>query len=157
FELQDEVTEKVVGAIAPRVERAEILRARRRPPGSTDAYDCYLRGLACLSPITVEGMERALALFTEASALDPDYASAHGMAMFCLANRTGFGLNDDLEYRRSEIERLWRLVTRVGNDDGVALGQAAWAVAFALRDLTSARQLIDRALQLNPNLATAWT
>jgi len=157
FELQDDVTEKVVGAIAPRMERAEIVRARRRPPGNTDAYDCYLRGLACLSPVTVDGMERALVFFTEASALDPDYASAYGMAMFCHANRFGFGLTEDVEYRRGQIVRLWQLVARVGNDDGVALGQAAWAVAFALRDLVSARQLIDRALELNPNLATAWT
>lgn len=157
FELQDDVTEKVVGAIAPRMERAEIVRARRRPPGNTDAYDCYLRGLACLSPVTVDGMERALVFFTEASALDSDYASAYGMAMFCHANRFGFGLTEDVEYRRGQIVRLWQLVARVGNDDGVALGQAAWAVAFALRDLVSARQLIDRALELNPNLATAWT
>ena len=158
FELQDEVTEKVVGAIAPRMERAEIVRARRRPPGNTDAYDCYLRGLACLSPVTVDGMERALGFFTEASALDPDYASAYGMAMFCHANRLGFGLTEeDIEYRRGQVARLWQLVARVGNDDGVALGQAAWAVAFALRDLVSARGLIDRALELNPNLATAWT
>src|SRR5215468_11467603 len=49
FAFQDEVTEKVVAAIAPQVERAEIARARRKPAGNTDAYDCYLRGLACLS------------------------------------------------------------------------------------------------------------
>ena len=46
FAFQDEVTEKVVAAIAPQVERAEIARARRRSSGNTDAYDCYLRGLA---------------------------------------------------------------------------------------------------------------
>jgi adenylate cyclase len=80
------------------------------------------------------------------------------MAMFCHANRLGFGLmEEDIEYRRGQVARLWQLVARVGNDDGVALGQAAWAVAFALRDLVSARGLIDRALELNPNLATAWT
>jgi adenylate cyclase len=39
FALQDEVTVKAVAAIAPRVQRAEIERARRRPPGNTDAYD----------------------------------------------------------------------------------------------------------------------
>jgi hypothetical protein len=37
FAFQDEVTVKVVAAIAPRVERAEIARARRRPSGNTDA------------------------------------------------------------------------------------------------------------------------
>jgi hypothetical protein len=72
FKFQDEVMEKVVAAIAPRVEQAEIARAKRRPPGNTDAYDCYLRGLACLFPATDETLGQALRLFEEASALDPD-------------------------------------------------------------------------------------
>jgi TolB-like protein/class 3 adenylate cyclase len=158
FEFQDQVTEKVVGAIAPRVERAEIVRAWRRPPRNTDAYDCYLRGLACLSPMTVDGLEQALGLFTKASALDPDYASAYGMAMHCHAHRFDLLLAeaDDIAHRRNEISRLWPIVARVGQDDGVALCEAAWAVAYLLRDLLSARQLIDRALELNPNLASAW-
>ncbi|WP_024518964.1 adenylate/guanylate cyclase domain-containing protein [Bradyrhizobium sp. Tv2a-2] len=158
FKFQDEVTEKVVGAIAPRVERAEIVRAWRRPPSNTDAYDCYLRGLRCLSPMTVDGLEQALGLFTKASALDPDYASAYGMAMHCHAHRFDLLLAeaDDIAHRRSEISRLWQIVARVGQDDGVALGEAAWAVAYLLRDLSSARKLIDRALELNPNLASAW-
>ncbi len=156
FELQDEVTERVVAAIAPRLERAEILRARRRPPINTDAYDCYLRGLACLTPMSAEGMEQALGLFSKASDLDPDYAPAYGMAMFCHANRFGFGPTEDAAYRRSEISRLWQMIARVGHDDGLALGHAAYAVAFVLRDLESARQLVDRALELNPNLSSAW-
>ena len=90
FQLQDDVTEKVVIAIAPEVERAEIARALRRPPGNTDAYDCYLKGLACLSYANAESGDQALDLFRKASALDPDFASAHGMAMFCLANRLGY-------------------------------------------------------------------
>jgi TolB-like protein/class 3 adenylate cyclase len=158
FEFQDEVTAKVVGAIAPRMERAEIKRARRKPPSSTDAYDCYLRGLACLSPMTADGMEQALGLFTRAYSLDPDYASAYGMAMHCHAHRFDLLLveTEDIAHRRSEISRLWQMVARVGQDDGVALGEAAWAVAYLLRDLSSARQLIDQALELNPNLASAW-
>ena len=38
FDLQDQVTESVVGAIAPVVEKAEIERARRKPTDSLDAY-----------------------------------------------------------------------------------------------------------------------
>ena len=48
FELQDQVTEAVVGAIAPQLERAEIERAKRKPTESLDAYDYYLRGMAHL-------------------------------------------------------------------------------------------------------------
>jgi TolB-like protein/class 3 adenylate cyclase/tetratricopeptide (TPR) repeat protein len=156
FALQDEVTEKVVVAIAPRVERAEMARAKRRHSSNTDAYDCYLRGLACLSPLTPDNIEQALGLFVKAAALDPDYASAYGMAMVCHANRAGFGVARDLAAEKSEVARLWQMVVRVGQDDGVALAQAAWGVAYVLRDLSSAKQLIDRALGLNSNLASAW-
>ncbi|WP_249135526.1 adenylate/guanylate cyclase domain-containing protein [Bradyrhizobium sp. AUGA SZCCT0222] len=156
FALQDEVTEKVVVAIAPRVERAEMARAKRRPAGNTDAYDCYLRGLACIFPVTVESNEQALKLFTEATVLDPDYASAYGMAMFCHANRVGFGVAY-ATHEKFEVKRLLHVVMQKGNDDGVAFGQAGWASAYVLRDLSSAKPLIDRALELNPNLASAWT
>ena len=40
------MTESVVGAIAPAVEKAEIERAKRKPTESLDAYALYLRGLA---------------------------------------------------------------------------------------------------------------
>jgi TolB-like protein len=39
FELQDQVAENVVGAIAPQLERAEIERAKQKPTESLDAYD----------------------------------------------------------------------------------------------------------------------
>jgi TolB-like protein len=156
FAFQDEVTEKVVAAIAPRVERAEIARARRRSSGNADAYDCYLRGLACLYPVTPDSLEEALRHFANASALDPDYAAAYAMSMWCRANRPAFGLVPDIERERSEVTRLWRIVAQIGQEDGLAFSQAAWAVAYLLRDLASAKQLIDRAVELNPNLATAW-
>jgi TolB-like protein/class 3 adenylate cyclase len=156
FAFQDEVTEKVVAAIAPRVEQVEVARAKRRPSGNTDAYDCYLRGLSCLSFVTVDSTEEALRLFTRAIALDPDYAAAYGMAMRCHAFRVSFGSFEDMAQEKSEVTRLWRMVARVGQDDGIALGLAGWAVAHVLRDLASATPLIDRALELNPNLASAW-
>jgi adenylate cyclase len=155
FELQDEVTQKVVGAIAPRVERAEIARALRRSSESKDAYDSYLRGLACLYPVTSDSLDRALTFFTKAIAFDPGYASAYGMTIFCHTNRVGFGFATT-DNEKSEVTHLLEMIMRVGQDDGVAMGQAAWAVAFVLRDIVSAKKLIDRALELNPNLAIAW-
>jgi TolB-like protein len=157
FAFQDEVTGKVVAAIAPRLVQAEIERARRRPPGNTDAYDCYLRGLYCLSAASADGVMEAMRLFTQASALDPDYVLAYAMTMNCHVTRKGFGLVEDIEHERTEVTRLWRIVMRIGQDDGMALSQAAWAVAYVLRDLASAKRLIDRAVELNPNSATAWT
>ena len=45
FDLQDHVTSSVVGAIAPKLDQAEMERAKRKPTENLDAYDHYLRGL----------------------------------------------------------------------------------------------------------------
>ena len=49
FDLQDQVTTSVVGLIAPRLEQAEIERARQKPTDRLDSYDLYLRGMALVS------------------------------------------------------------------------------------------------------------
>jgi TolB-like protein len=46
FELQDTVAERVAWAIAPKLQEAEIERAKRKLSGNLDAYDQYLRALA---------------------------------------------------------------------------------------------------------------
>jgi TolB-like protein len=156
FSLQDEVTQKVVGTIAPRVEQAEIARALKRSSESSDAYDCYLRGLALMYPVTSENVDRALSLFKRAIAIDPGYASAYGMAIYCHTNRIGFSFARNLENEKTEIDHLLEMIMRVGQDDGVAIAHAAWTIAYVNRDIASAKRLIETALELNPNLAAAW-
>ena len=86
FDLQDQVTESVVGAIAPAVEKAEIERARRKPTESLDAYAFYLRGLAKLYQVASrQANEEALRLFNSAIELDPNFSSAYGRAAHCYA------------------------------------------------------------------------
>jgi hypothetical protein len=58
FELQDQVTGRVVAAIAPRLTQAETERAKRKPVRSLDAYDCFLRGAALHEQRTKEPKPR---------------------------------------------------------------------------------------------------
>jgi TolB-like protein len=88
FELQEQITAKVVGAITPRVEQAEIERAKRKPTENLDAYDYYLRGLANVYLWTREGSEEALSAFKRAIELDPNFASAYGMAARCYSQES---------------------------------------------------------------------
>jgi hypothetical protein len=70
------VTESIVGAIAPAVEKAEIERAKRKPTESLDAYDHYLRGIASAYRLgDRQANEEALRLFRRAVELDPGFAS----------------------------------------------------------------------------------
>jgi TolB-like protein len=76
FELQDKVTESVVGAIEPSLRMAEIERSKRKPPGDMDAYDLYLRALPELNAMRPERNKLALDYLHRAIELDPNYALA---------------------------------------------------------------------------------
>jgi adenylate cyclase len=69
FILQDEIAAKVVGAVAPTLEHAEIERARRKSPDNLDAYDRYLRGKAYHYRASKESTDEALRMFDESRRL----------------------------------------------------------------------------------------
>jgi TolB-like protein/Tfp pilus assembly protein PilF len=156
FDLQDQVATKVVGAIAPKLEQAEIERAKRKPTESLDAYDHFLRGLACVYRWTRRDSDEALQHFDRAIALDPDYASAYGMAARCYSARKVSGWVDDLARETAEAARLARKVAQIGRDDAVALYTAGMALAYCVGELDDGAAMIERALALNPNAAWAW-
>ena len=157
FDLQDQVTESVVGAIAPAVEKAEIERAKRKPTESLDAYALYLRGLARLYQFASrQANTEALRLFNSAIELDPEFASAYARAASCYAYGKGSGWFSDTANEIAEVTRLARRAVELGKDDAIALAAGGWALAFVVRDLGVGAALIDRALGLNSNLAEAW-
>jgi adenylate cyclase len=156
FDLQDRVTASVVGAIGPKLEQAEIERAKRKPTESLDAYDHYLRGMASFYQWTREGFSEGLRLFYRAIELDPDFASAHGMAAFCYGMLKVSGWMTMGAKEIAETERLARRAVALGKDDAVALATSGLQIAFVMRDLDAGTAFIDRALVLDPNLAMGW-
>ena len=156
FDLQDQVTVSVVSAIAPKLESAEIERARRKPPSNLDAYDCFLRGMAAVHQWTKPANEEALAMFYRAIELDPGFGAAYGLAARCYSQRKTSGWTTDRRHEVREAERLARRAGELGKDDAVALSAAGIALAFVVGDLDSGADFTDRALELNPNLAWAW-
>jgi adenylate cyclase len=156
FELQDRVTESVVGAISPRLEQAEIERTLRKPTERLDAYDYYLRGMAGIHLWTKEGNQEALSHFYEAIERDPNFASAFGMASRCYGQRKASGWMMDPAHEIAEATRLARRAAALGRDDAVALCTAGFGLAYVSGELDDGTALIDRALVLNPNLAWAW-
>lgn len=156
FELQDQITESVVGAIAPQLERAEIERSKRKPTESLCAYDYYLRGTAKLHNGTRDAIAEALQLFYRAIELDSEFASAYGMAAWCHFWRKLNGWMDDRVQEIAEGARLARLAVELGRDDAVALTRGGHALSHLVGDIDAGIALLDRARLLNPNLAPAW-
>ena len=156
FALQDDLTASVVGAISPALEQAEIDRIKRKPTESLGAYDYFLRGRAALHEGSVQGHKDALQLFYRAIELDPDFASAYGMAAYSYCHRKTNGWMVDRDGEIAETARLARRAVELDKDDAVALSCGGFALAYVAGELDAGVAFIDRALLLNPNQATAW-
>jgi TolB-like protein len=154
FDLQDQIVTRVVGAMAPQLEKAEIDRARRSATGDLAAYDLYLQGLDSWNRWTQEGNARALQLFYAAMEKDSEFSTPYGLAASChlLAKANGWASTFDVK----EISRLVDLAADIGKEDPVALCWAGHVHAYFFKDVERALLLVDHALELDVNLAVAW-
>ncbi|MCX7362843.1 MAG: adenylate/guanylate cyclase domain-containing protein [Alphaproteobacteria bacterium] len=156
FELQDQMTINVVGAIAPRLDQAEIERAKRKPVESLDAYDSFLRGRAQVDGRTKEAVDGARGLFYRAIELAPDFATPYGLVGLCFIARKTQGWPRDEEAEQKEARRLASRVQAIGQDDALALSWSGFSLIWIANEYETGSAFIERALRLNPNLAVAW-
>jgi TolB-like protein len=84
--VQDQVTQRIAGALNVALIDAESQRALRERPNNPDAVDLTMRGLALLNkPASRESMQRARELFEEALRLSPNHLQAlNGLAQVML-------------------------------------------------------------------------
>jgi TolB-like protein/class 3 adenylate cyclase/Tfp pilus assembly protein PilF len=156
FDLQDQVTARVVGAIIPTLEQVEFNRTKSKPTESLDAYDYYLRAMTYFNQWTNESIDEALKLLNKAIELDHEFASAHGLAAWCYTRRRQSRWMKDHPHEMAELERLARRAIALANDDAVALYTGGWALVHVAGSVEEGAAAINRALTLNPNMTNAW-
>ena len=156
FSLQDEMTERVIAAIAPAIEQVEIERARQKQPSSLTAHDLYLRASATWWRAQRDTSDEIVRLLRHALEIDPNHAMAGALLLAVHAVRRTVNLADNSPAERQEVEALIKKILSSKQDDAASLGYAAFAIAVCLRDLPLAAEKIARALALNPNLSDAW-
>jgi TolB-like protein/class 3 adenylate cyclase len=153
FELQDRITDQVVGIVGPSLRRSEIERSRRKRPDSLDAYDLFLRALPHMETRMPEGARKAIPLLEEALRLEPDYPAAHAHLAWCREMcfaRGGFKETD----KQAALFHA-RMAIASNTDDSSALAMAGLVVVILAWEHDAALSAIDRALVLNPSCATA--
>ena len=153
FDLQDRVTERVIGSVAPVLRLAEVERVRRKPEASQDVYDLTLRALVATFAETAEDNEEALRLLARALKIDPTYPSANALAAWCRQERYLMEWPAAQEDDREAAKRLARTAIAEGADVPLALVVAGAVCAALTRDHPSAVAAIDRAMIINPNSA----
>ena len=79
FAVQDEITERIVGALGVTLQEARLKRAGRKDPSSVDAYDKTLQAWAHFQRFSKEDIVKARQLAEAAIKMEPDYARAHAI------------------------------------------------------------------------------
>ena len=149
FELQDRITESIVGAIEPSLLSAEIARAEHKPTANLDAYDLYLRAWALYGSMNCSTIRNAIELLTAAIALDPTYAQAKALAAICYGDLVQQRWDEPGDFSASD--RLAKEALADARDDPIALAFASQIAAYISKDYETALAAADRALAICPN------
>src|SRR6185436_16347281 len=84
FELQDEITRKVVAAIEPKLLEAEALRSQNRSAEHVDAWEMVIHANSLFWRMTEAESKKAIDMLEQAIRLHPHYAPAYSMLAFML-------------------------------------------------------------------------
>ena len=162
FELQDRVTECVVGAIEPKLRYAEIERAKRKRPENMDAYDYYLRALPASYKPTADHSAEALRLLEKGFAIDPNFPPANVIGAFLYFYRVAATWSTSPQEDRAKALRLARAAINYGEADPYVLALGGFLLASMGREVEIGVSAAIRAVEMSPNSAfvlqhVAWT
>jgi tetratricopeptide (TPR) repeat protein len=150
FDLQDRLTDDVVGILEPQIRRAEIERARRARPDNLDAYDLYLRALPHVYAMRQAENGLGLDLLREAMRLDPGYVPARAFAAWCYEQRVTRGWPSSEPEDAGRAIRLARETLDADTGDANAISIAGFVLVMVGRDYEPGLAALRDAVLLNP-------
>jgi adenylate cyclase len=155
FDLQDRITESVVGAVEPSIRLEEIRQAHNKPTDYVSAYDLYLRALPCFYKMTQEGFADVRKLTNEALSIDPGFTLAKALGAYIRSISVSQCWHEPDDIRVAI--RMAREVMAEARDDPTSLRFAAQVLAYSAKEYEAALSAIERSLYLNPNSAQSYT
>ena len=155
FAVQDEVTNEIVLALAPRLSGTEDQRGQNRPTSNLEAYDYFLRGRQLALQDSRETNAQARQMLEKAIELDPEFslALAHLARNYVIAYVNRWG-----ESPEGSLHRAFEL-----SEKAIALDESNAFAHFALctalmwaKRLEESEAEAEKALAIEPNLADGY-
>jgi len=155
FTVQDRISEQVSAALTLTLSKAEKDRLTRPETSSAEAYELYLKGRYYWNKRTQETAKKAVEYFQQAIDLDANYALAYaGIAdsYIILGVYSALPPHEAFTKAKAMAQKALQL------DDSLAEAHTALAyVKFRYEwDWSGAEAEYRRAIELNPNYATAY-
>jgi TolB-like protein/DNA-binding SARP family transcriptional activator len=139
FAVQDEITESLVGAIAPEIDQAERQRAERYTPDSVDTWLLFQKGLTAYYKTTEDSLKAAVEILDEV----------------CRRDSIGYSIHARVLSFQGDHERAIRLA-----EQGIGLNPNDWMAHHALGYVlivggrfNAGLEALDNAQRLSPHTA----
>jgi TolB-like protein len=120
FELQDDITNRVIGSVGPQIVVAEAARVRQKLPQNIVAWDLVMQALPHMWRMSTHDHQIAQRLLRQAIDLDPGYAHAHALLGWTFVSM--FNLD-----ARMPIGELTDKALEAGTTAGALDDQDPWA------------------------------
>jgi len=153
FSVESEIAKTIADTLQAKLTGSEKQMMAAQPTNNTEAYELYHKGKSLWEKRSGDNIPKAIAYYEQAIARDPNYALAYAglaKAYILLPFYTGADrLGANSKAKEAALKAL-RLNSNLAEGHG-ALGK----VLFSEVDLPGAMREYKRAIELNPNDATA--
>jgi adenylate cyclase len=156
FDLQDEITRAIVGAIEPQLTRAEQQRALRKRPENLDSWDLSLQALANIRKGTPGALTAAEQLLTRAVTMAPTSSHAHSLLALTRFQGALAGWASDPAGSLASTYETAEAAVALDDCDWLAHALLGIATLWSRHDYDRAMEEEETAIALNPSAAIAY-
>jgi adenylate cyclase len=150
FEIQDEITRRIVSSVEPQMEEAERHKSATKRSSNLSAWDCCLRGRAFLNQLKPEDIPNARAMFEKAIELDPQYSDAYAGLSHTFLRQIFFEVAEDRAvWEQKALDAARRAVALDNNSSMAHLALSGAYIWQNQHDLSIAET--RTAVELNPS------
>ena len=152
--VQREIAREITNNLRPTLSGVEQSRMNKQMTASSEAYELYLKGRFYWNKRTPSDLQKAISLFEEAVDKDPNYAMAYSGIADSYALLTAYTVESPRQLMPKAKEAALKALAL---DDNLAAAHASLGqvTAYYDYDFPTAEREYRRAIELNPNYATA--
>ncbi len=155
FDLQDEITQIIAGALEPELNAVERERAVHKSPENLDAWELYQRALWHMGSYENDKVSTAIGLFKKANQADPDFAPAYAYLAYSYYITVIMGYADEPEARLQEGLAAANLALKHDDKDAIPYF-AAGRIQMMLGNHDAAIASLRKSIELNPCFAQSY-
>ena len=155
FDLQDEITQIIAGALEPELNAVERDRAVHKSPDNLDAWELYQRALWHMWSYENDKLSTAIGLFKKANQADPDFAPAYAYLAYSYYLTVIMGYADEPAAQLQEGLAAANLALKHDDKDAIPYF-AAGRIHMMLGDHDASIASLKKSIELNPCFAQSY-